>query len=47
MRFDRKITVTMLAFGFLLLSAATVLAGPVYQPPGANLTYGDVIQITW
>ncbi len=42
MRFNRKITVTTLAFGLLLLSAATVLAGPVYQPAGANLTYGDV-----
>ena len=42
MRFNRKITTTTVASGFLLLSAATVLAGPVYQPPGANLTYGDV-----
>lgn len=25
-----------------MLSAAAVLAGPVYQPQGANLTYGDV-----
>ena len=31
-----------LAGGFLWLSAAAALAGPVYQPPGANLTYGDV-----
>ena len=42
MRFNRKITSTTLASGILLLSAATVLAGPVYQPAGANLTYGDV-----
>lgn len=26
----------------MLAAAATVWAGPVYQPPGANLTYGDV-----
>ena len=25
-----------------LLSVVSVSAGPVYQPPGANLTYGDV-----
>jgi len=31
-----------LAGGLLWLSAAAALAGPVYQPPGANLTYGDV-----
>jgi hypothetical protein len=42
MRFNRKITTTMVASGFVLLSAATVSAGPVYQPAGANLTYGDV-----
>ncbi len=42
MRINRKISVPMLASGLLLLAAATVLAGPVYQPPGANLTYGDV-----
>ncbi len=42
MRFNRKITTTTVASGFLLLSAATVSAGPVYQPAGANLTYGDV-----
>ena len=28
--------------GLFLLAAAAALAGPVYQPPGANLTYGDV-----
>jgi len=26
----------------LLLNTATLWAGPAYQPPGANLTYGDV-----
>lgn len=31
-----------LAGGLFWLSAAAALAGPVYQPPGANLTYGDV-----
>jgi hypothetical protein len=28
--------------GLFLLAATAALAGPVYQPPGANLTYGDV-----
>jgi hypothetical protein len=42
MHIKRKISVPTLASGLLLLTAATVLAGPVYQPPGANLTYGDV-----
>ena len=28
--------------GICLLAANAALAGPVYQPPGANLTYGDV-----
>ena len=28
--------------GLILLPAIFVLAGPVYQPPGAKLTYGDV-----
>jgi len=28
--------------GLCLLAANAALAGPVYQPPGANLTYGDV-----
>ena len=28
--------------GFSCLLASTALAGPVYQPPGANLTLGDV-----
>ena len=28
--------------GLFTLAAAAALAGPVYQPPGANLTYGDV-----
>jgi len=31
-----------LSCGLLWLPVATALAGPVYQPPGANLTYGDV-----
>jgi hypothetical protein len=31
-----------LACGLVLLSGATALAGPVYQPPGSNLIYGDV-----
>ncbi|MCH8072667.1 MAG: hypothetical protein IIA09_12000 [Proteobacteria bacterium] len=31
-----------LAAGLLWLSAVAALAGPVYQPAGANLTYGDV-----
>ena len=31
-----------LTVGLLWLATATVLAEPVYQPPGANLTYGDV-----
>ena len=31
-----------LAVGLLCLHAATAIAGPVYQPPGSNLTYGDV-----
>ncbi len=37
-----KIIQQVLAGGLLWLSVATALAGPVYQPPGANLTYGDV-----
>ncbi len=28
--------------GLFPLAATAALAGPVYQPPGANLTYGDV-----
>ena len=28
--------------GLILLPATFVLAGPVYQPPGTKLTYGDV-----
>ena len=28
--------------GMFLVSITTALAAPVYQPPGANLTYGDV-----
>lgn len=28
--------------GLFLLAATAASAGPVYQPPGANLTYGDV-----
>ena len=28
--------------GLCLLAANAALAGPVYQPSGANLTYGDV-----
>jgi hypothetical protein len=28
--------------GVILLAATAATAGPVYQPPGANLTYGDV-----
>lgn len=28
--------------GILLLSAAAVVAGPVFQPPGTNLSFGDV-----
>lgn len=28
--------------GLLLLCATAAIAGPVYQPPGTNLTYGDV-----
>jgi hypothetical protein len=28
--------------GIALLAATAALAGPVYQPPGANLTFGDV-----
>jgi hypothetical protein len=28
--------------GVILLAATVATAGPVYQPPGANLTYGDV-----
>lgn len=32
----------LLASSVFLLSARSLLAGPVYQPPGANLTYGDV-----
>jgi hypothetical protein len=31
-----------LACAILLLSVTAVSAGPVFQPPGANLTYGDV-----
>ena len=31
-----------LAGGLFWLPAAAALAAPVYQPPGANLTYGDV-----
>jgi hypothetical protein len=31
-----------LTVGLLSLFAATAMAGPVYQPPGSNLTYGDV-----
>jgi len=42
MRNKRKISIKTLVSGLLLLSAVKVLAGPVYQPPGANLTYGDV-----
>ena len=42
MRNKFKIIRQTLACGLLWLPAATALAGPVYQPPGANLTYGDV-----
>jgi hypothetical protein len=42
MRNKFKIIHQIMAAGLLWLPAATVLAGPVYQPPGANLTYGDV-----
>jgi len=42
MRNNRKISTRALVSGLFLLSAVKVLAGPVYQPPGANLTYGDV-----
>lgn len=31
-----------LTVGLLWLATTTALAEPVYQPPGANLTYGDV-----
>jgi len=31
-----------LTVGLLSLYAATAMAEPVYQPPGSNLTYGDV-----
>jgi hypothetical protein len=31
-----------LTVGLLCLYAATAMAEPVYQPPGSNLTYGDV-----
>jgi hypothetical protein len=31
-----------LAYGILLLSVTAVSAGPVFQPPGSNLTFGDV-----
>jgi len=42
MRNQIKMIHRPLAGGLLWLSAAATLAGPVYQPPGANLTYGDV-----
>jgi len=28
--------------GLLAICASTAIAGPVFQPPGTNLTYGDV-----
>lgn len=31
-----------LACGILLFSASAVASGPVFQPPGSNLTFGDV-----
>ncbi len=31
-----------LSVGLLCLAAATAFAEPVYQPPGSDLTYGDV-----
>ena len=42
MRRKFKIIYQTLAGGLMWLPAAVALAGPVYQPPGANLTYGDV-----
>ncbi len=36
----QKLTLAAAACSLLLASAAS--AGPVYQPPGSNLTYGDV-----
>jgi hypothetical protein len=40
MSFNRKFK--LIAGCSVLMSVASVSAGPVYQPPGANLTYGDV-----
>ncbi|MDJ0911501.1 MAG: conjugal transfer protein TraF [Woeseiaceae bacterium] len=37
-----KKTLRFLLVGAATLASIPVLAGPVYHPPGANLTYGDV-----
>ena len=37
-----RMTQATLAAALLLLPAVIALAGPVYQPPGSNLTFGDV-----
>jgi hypothetical protein len=42
MRNRRIISVKALVIGLFLVSTVNVQAGPVYQPPGANLIYGDV-----
>jgi len=42
MRDDASGICTTVIGGLCLLAANAALAGSVYQPPGANLTYGDV-----
>jgi hypothetical protein len=37
-----KLLSTRLIVGFAACASSAVLAGPVYHPPGSNLTYGDV-----
>jgi len=37
-----KLLSTRLIVGFAACASSAALAGPVYQPPGSNLTYGDV-----
>ena len=39
---DATLTRKLTLCGSLLLLPLLAAANPVYQPPGANLTYGDV-----
>jgi len=38
----RNSSIYKILLGSVILSVSSALAGPVIQPPGANLTYGDV-----